>query len=798
MNDMEENKNPEEDNEWTRHLKVLQESEQEMKKSESFNVLHFPTSDDDDDDDDMQQFENTSFASDDDEDESETSEEYEEYAEKLYCHPTFSNSVFQALEEMKQLTFLTDLTVRTQNKGYVHAHSLVLAAISSLIQQMLKQANEQNEREICLCVGPEVSDLGLNAVLEFAYTGTISDLNRGSLAQIQAAALYLGVPRVLEICKEERERKKEAEKKTEDSRISAEEEKKVSLQSIRQLWEERVSCDVEVEVEGRIFSAHRVILSASSDYFRAMFSSGMKETHQTSVSLLMMGANELETLLHCCYSGHLFLDWGYIFELTSTALQFQFQPALSICLNFMQEEMDAYRCLDVASFAEAYEMSDLLEMAEDFILRHFEDIAATVKFQDLSLEKLKTYLRSNCLCVTSELNVFRAVVSWIEADPRTRVKEARDLMRTVLFPLMTFTEFREVKVIMSWPQVSNRDLYESLFEEFCTNTFNTHLDFRTYLPKETLVLVGGERITENLDKRLPCREIWFSNSFRNHVGLLKKVEWRKLGDLPEKPRFCHRVRVISGKLYVVGGRHYYGRDDTLKCAFRYDPIQNSWQRLADMNERRGNFALVVLDGKMFAIGGDKDSEFNTGSVEVYCSVTDTWSFVHHLDQSLSGHAASVWNEKIFISGGFDSRFHCLASMVVYHPEKGSTYLVDMTQNRAQHCMETLKDCLYVAGGVSGVGGQLFDQLACEIFDPVNDCWCAITPMSLPHVCAASAVLEGKIYIIGGYCHEDYSDTKVVHRFDPVMQHWENLCGTPPGSNTYMAACVLALPHHLRQ
>ncbi|KAK3523181.1 hypothetical protein QTP86_021717 [Hemibagrus guttatus] len=339
MNDMEENKNPEEDNEWTRHLKVLQESEQEMKKSESFNVLHFPTSDDDDDDDDMQQFENTSFASDDDEDESETSEEYEEYAEKLYCHPTFSNSVFQALEEMKQLTFLTDLTVRTQNKGYVHAHSLVLAAISSLIQQMLKQANEQNEREICLCVGPEVSDLGLNAVLEFAYTGTISDLNRGSLAQIQAAALYLGVPRVLEICKEERERKKEAEKKTEDSRISAEEEKKVSLQSIRQLWEERVSCDVEVEVEGRIFSAHRVILSASSDYFRAMFSSGMKETHQTSV---------------------------------------------------------------------------------------------------------------------------------------------------------------------------------------------------------------------------------------------------------------------------------------------YDPIQNSWQRLADMNERRGNFALVVLDGKMFAIGGDKDSEFNTGSVEVYCPVTDTW------------------------------------------------------------------------------------------------------------------------------------------------------------------------------
>lgn len=58
--------------------------------------------------------------------------------------------------------------------------------------------------------------------------------------------------------------------------------------------------------------------------------------------------------------------------------------------------------------------------------------------------------------------------------------------------------------------------------------------------------------------------------------------------------------------------------------YRYDPIQNSWKRLADMNERRGNFALVVLDGKMFAIGGDKDSEVNTRSVEVYSPITDSW------------------------------------------------------------------------------------------------------------------------------------------------------------------------------
>lgn len=262
MNDTEEDKNPEEDKR-ARHMRLLQGSEQQTRKGGSHDVVFFPTIDDDNDDDDhdnTHQFEKTYFDNDNDKGATnhETSEEYEDYPEKLYCHPAYPNYIFQALDEMKRLSFLTDLTLRTQSEVNFHAHSLVLAAISSLVQQMLQQVIEKNKREIFLCVGPEVSNLGISAVLEFAYTGTISNLNRGSLAQIQAAALYLGVPRVLKLCKEEeeRERKKGCEKKMKEknSTISIEEQKKVSLQSIRHLWDERVGCDVEVEAEGRTFS----------------------------------------------------------------------------------------------------------------------------------------------------------------------------------------------------------------------------------------------------------------------------------------------------------------------------------------------------------------------------------------------------------------------------------------------------------------------------------------------------------------------------------------------------------------
>ncbi|KAK1792631.1 hypothetical protein P4O66_012575, partial [Electrophorus voltai] len=657
---------------------------------------------------------------------SKSSEEYEEYPKKLYCHSAYPKQVFQALEKMKQCSFLTDLKLITDNGLIFQAHSLVLAAVSSVIQERLQERDVEKPKEMFLCLGPEVSVLGLSAVLEFAYTGVISDLNRESLPETQTAAFSLGVPRVLELCKgEEKMKRKEDRQQMEDNRkTSATEQMKVSLQSVRQLWDNRVGCDVKLEAEGRKFHvlqskimdfsvkllfcslpAHRVLLTASSDYFYAMFRSGMRESHQVSVTLLMIGELELEALLYFAYTGDLLLNWGCVFELTSVALQFQFQPALSLCLSFMQKEMDGHNCLDVAAFAKAYGMTDLQETADDFVLRHFEDVATTGKFQDLPVEKLKTYLQSNALCVGSELAVFKAVATWIEANPKRRVKEARELMATIQFPLMTFKEFKEVKAITSWPQVSTKVLYESLLEEFWSSTFNVQSDFRTYLPKETLVLVGGEKITENFDKRTPCRDIWFSNSFCNYVGLTKRIEWRLLTDLPETPRFSHSVGVIMGKLYVVGGRHYYGETDTLKCTYR---------------------------------------------------------LVHPLDQCLSGHAASVLNGEIFISGGFDCRFQCLVSMLLYHPDKGTMCLADMSQSRAQHCMETFQDYLYVAGGVSAADGQLVDQLACEFYDPVGDIWAAIMPMSVPHVSAASAVLEGKIYILGGYSQKDYSDTKLVH------------------------------------
>lgn len=174
-----------------------------------------------------------------------------------------------------------------------------------------------------------------------------------------------------------------------------------------------------------------------------------------------------------------------------------------------------------------------------------------------------------------------------------------------------------------------------------------------------------------------------------------------------------------------------------------------------------------------------------------------FSFTRPLDMPLTGHAAAILHEQIFVSGGLSSGYQCLSSMFSYHPEKGNTYLADMNKPRAHHCMESVGGHLYVAGGVTTDENMaMVDYLACEVYNPVADCWTAIMPLTAPHVGAGSAVLEGKFYVLGGYSQEDYSDTKLTHRYDPNLQRWENM-GKMPGPNNDIRASVLFLPPHLR-
>ncbi|XP_035280402.1 kelch-like protein 33 isoform X1 [Anguilla anguilla] len=612
--------------------------------------------------------------------EDQDSEEDEDDEEQPYHRHSHPSELFLSLEALQGSALLTDLTLSTAAGGALHTHSPVMASVSTLIRQSLQERDREGEAtahtqlphththtqlphthtdtqrphlhthtqlphththtqlphththtqlphtELSVCLSGDVEQEGLAAVVEFAYTGAIAGLNPCSASRVRAAAVALGAHRVLQLCTEEEEEGPEGGGREDERKRRVLE---VSLDCIRQLWVEQVGCDVELQVEGKTFPAHRVLLAACSEYFRGMFCSGMRESRQDQVELRALEGAGFGELLSCCYTGQLCLGWDSVFEKASTALQLQLRPALPLCLHFLRSHLDARSCLDVAAFAEAYGIHDLQEEADDFLLSRFQEVAVTPKFLDLPVDRVLAVLGSDALCTPSELTVFRAAVAWLQADP-ARLARAAEVMAAVRFPLMTFREFREVRAVELQIEVGGAsgsegvELYGASFSRFGFASSDSREVCRVRCPRQTLVLVGGDWLDPDSGQRRPSRQLWFAHALRNHIGLVKDVEWRLLGEMPDPPRFRHGLGVLGGQLYVFGGCHFYAKSDTLKSAYRYNPVQDRWQRLADMQENRSNFSLVEREGRFYAIGGDRDINNNMDSVACYCPNTDCW------------------------------------------------------------------------------------------------------------------------------------------------------------------------------
>jgi len=122
----------------------------------------------------------------------------------------------------------------------------------------------------------------------------------------------------------------------------------------------------------------------------------------------------------------------------------------------------------------------------------------------------------------------------------------------------------------------------------------------------------------------------------------------------------------NGYLYYAGGvRNPSGTDATNKT-FRYDPINDNWTRMADMNQPRASFELINFHGLLYAIGGFQGTQsWNRQAldyVESYDPTTDTWTNLTSLPVKMFGWGGTVLNDEIVLVGGFNGGL----KKTVYH------------------------------------------------------------------------------------------------------------------------------------
>lgn len=199
-----------------------------------------------------------------------------------------------------------------------------------------------------------------------------------------------------------------------------------------------------------------------------------------------------------------------------------------------------------------------------------------------------------------------------------------------------------------------------------------------------------------------------------------------------------------------------------------------WTKKTDMPTQRFDLAVSAVDGKIYAIGGVKFEDQNNciivPALEEYDPIKNEWKKKRDMPKAIEGLSASVVDGKIYTIGGSD-KFSRLSYVMEYDPAKDKwTKKNDMPRQVAQTSTCVVNRKIYAIGGLKEGNPNPISVSATMEYNPVTDTWINKTDMPTPRYDLATAVLNGKIYAIGGI-RDLLNVSSAVEEYDPVTDAW---------------------------
>ena len=241
------------------------------------------------------------------------------------------------------------------------------------------------------------------------------------------------------------------------------------------------------------------------------------------------------------------------------------------------------------------------------------------------------------------------------------------------------------------------------------------------------------------------------------------VSWEQLPDMPVG-KWEPASLVIDEKLYVLGGYENYVVSSRRVDVF--DPADGSWTQLQDSPSRVSHVDLVAGDTGFWFAGGMKDKP--TRKVKDHI-IAEVWHFDPELDRYTAGPLlpgrraggglARLGDKLHYVSGlmedrDTDSPDHFVLDLKEW-AEKGYTEwtkAAPLPVPRNQHSIAELTDKIYIIGGQFNHDLQQLDQTTVDIYDPQSDSWSAGPPLPVAHSHSEGATFVDKdrIWMAGGH------------------------------------------------
>ncbi|XP_078236437.1 kelch-like protein 32 isoform X2 [Pogona vitticeps] len=573
------------------------------------------------------------------------------------------------------------------------------------------------------------------------------------------------------------------------------------LAALNQQRSDGILCDITLIAEEQKFHAHKAVLAACSDYFRAMFSLCMVESGADEVNLHGITSIGLKQALDFAYTGQVLLEPGVIQDVLAAGSHLQLLEMLSLCSHYLIQELNSFNYLDLYKLADLFNLPLLEKAVVDFLVKHLSELLNSRPEEVLALpySLIREVLKSDQLTSLSEKQIWQLAVRWLEHNCRYQYMD--ELLQYVRFGLMDVDTLHTVALSHPLVQTSETVMalinealvyHQSIYAQPIWQTKRTKPRFQS----DTLYIIGGKK--REIFKVKELR--YFNPVDQENVHIAGMANWSELAPMLVG-RSHHCVAVMGDFLFVAGGEveHATGRTCAVRTACRYDPRNNSWAEIAPMKNCREHFVLGAVDEYLYAVGGRNELRQVLPTVERYCPKKNKWTFVQSFDRSLSCHAGYVVDGLLWISGGVTNTAQYQNRLMVYDPSQNKWLSRSpMLQRRVYHSMAAVQRKLYVLGGNDLDYNN--DRILVRHIDSYNidaDQWtrCNFSMLTGQNE-SGVAVHNGRIYLVGGYSIWTNEPSACIQVLDVSKEGKEEVFYGPtlPFASNGIAACFLPAPY----
>ncbi|XP_060950196.1 kelch-like protein 34 [Limanda limanda] len=523
------------------------------------------------------------------------------------------------------------------------------------------------------------------------------------------------------------------------------------LSGFQRLRTEGRMCDVVLEAGGVSFPCHRALLASSSEYFWALFGETTAERLAGSISLPALTPQGLDAILDFLYSGWLSVSPSTVSGVLEAARYLQVETAVAICERFIIDGLSVESCCCYANLAERHTLSNAIEASNQTIAMEMGTLLqeSKDKLLELNIQSLMSVLESEEIPGVKELELIKLALDWLDENGPLPLLKSNLLLSRLRFGLVCASDLANLHHRAMGTPLIRSQLTRAVEYHRMGSAQPIRQNKQTTLraSPNRVLLVGGGSGAECPEQQL----LAFDPRGKKFSSLSSCLPLRLRN---------HCVSSVGGFLFVIGGEEVKEGDEdgkksvttsTTNQVWRYDPRFDRWEQVASMLERRAQFSCCVVEDVIYAVGGrrtrpDTDTHTSAASVEFYDMTTGAWRRGATMPRPLYGHASTVLDGSIYVSGGLPGNQGTI---------RGSNHGDNQDDNR-----ESSREVLY--------------------WDLKGRVWEKRASMSIARFGHRLATAHGFIYALLGM-YEPFCD---IERYDSRSDHWTRLRPLLTGSFNY--------------